>query len=301
MASSFMRWAIMEPVSEVALPNRQPAQTDLYIPGPPAPKPVVAVRRHVISARKSPESSLAQPTPFPGGQFQPALIAQPRPIAGSRRLMYISKSAESRKLRPIVDHFEESTEKIFQLEDVVARFDVKRRLLYDFVICLNSLRLCRKVSTASIEWFGVKRLNDTVLRILEELREEITSHKTVKTIFCTGRFDEDPFENAAWNVIKMFLYLGTGKLDLRTVAALLTERDVKYKTMLRRLYTVASTLEGLDVIRKTEQTAEVELIRLEWLNMAECRELQGQEQRRREMELLKRREFIESFTMNWLE
>jgi hypothetical protein len=178
---------------------------------------------------------------------------------------------------------------------------VKRRLLYDFVICLESLRLCTKITTSSIEWRGVARLNDTVRQILEELREEIAEHKTVKNIFCSGRFDEDPFENAAWNIVKMFLYLGTGKLDLRTVAALLTERDVKYKTMLRRLYTVASTLEGLDVVRKTSQTAEVELIRVEWLSLAECRELQGQEERRREMELLKRRELYESFAMNWLE
>jgi hypothetical protein len=48
-------------------------------------------------------------------------------------------------------------------------------------------------------------------------------------------------------------------LDLRQVGKLFSHRKTKYKTMLRKLYTVASSLEIAGIISRTSSVAEIRL------------------------------------------
>jgi hypothetical protein len=61
------------------------------------------------------------------------------------------------------------------------------------------------------------------------------------------------------SVIKLFLYLDTKFLDLRQVGKLFSNGKTKYKTMLRKLYTVASSLEIAGIISRTSSVAEIKL------------------------------------------
>ena len=84
-----------------------------------------------------------------------------------------------------------------------------------------------------------------------------------KTINLTTFFDcslNSSLQNIALNVVKLFFYLNQNTLDLRMVAKLFARGATKYKTMLRKLYTVAAGLELSQIIGKTNKVAEIKFL-----------------------------------------
>ena len=72
-------------------------------------------------------------------------------------------------------------------------------------------------------------------------------------------YNDSGIKKVAFNLLSLFTYLQTNLLDLRVVGKLFTQGKNNYKTMLKKLYTVASTLECLEILSKTGKTAEVKL------------------------------------------
>jgi hypothetical protein len=71
----------------------------------------------------------------------------------------------------------------------------------------------------------------------------------------------DPsLQRLAVAIIKLFFYLRVKFLDLRKVGRLFSQRNTKYKTMLRKLYTVATGLELTGIIQKTRVVSEIQLV-----------------------------------------
>jgi hypothetical protein len=63
----------------------------------------------------------------------------------------------------------------------------------------------------------------------------------------------------AVSVVKLFFYLRVKFLDLRRVSRFFAERRTKYKTMLRKVYTVASCLEIVGIVKKTSVVSQIQL------------------------------------------
>jgi hypothetical protein len=61
-------------------------------------------------------------------------------------------------------------------------------------------------------------------------------------------------------VVKLFFYLSVKSLDLRKIGKLFSQGKAKYKTMVRKLYTVATGLELAGIIQKTSVVSEIQLL-----------------------------------------
>jgi hypothetical protein len=66
-------------------------------------------------------------------------------------------------------------------------------------------------------------------------------------------------QRIALALVKVFFYLRVKFLDLRRVSRLFAQRNTKYKTMLRKVHTVATGLEILGIVRKTSVVSEIQL------------------------------------------
>jgi hypothetical protein len=179
---------------------------------------------------------------------------------------------------------ESKASKEFCLKSVMEGFEVKRRLAYDFVMCVCALGICKKTGENRFVWRGIAQIDRAIEEMLKELRDELGQHMTMKQIFCSDLGES--FDKAPWMLLKLFLYLRVPKLDLRPVALFFLQGTSNYKTMLRRLYSIASTLEGLGFLRRTGCPAEVELSRTDWIDSFECRTLVVPDQRQRDFDAI---------------
>jgi hypothetical protein len=60
-------------------------------------------------------------------------------------------------------------------------------------------------------------------------------------------------------LVKLFFFLGAKSLDVRKVAKLFAHGKTKYKTILRKLYTVVAALEIAGIIQRTAAVSSIEL------------------------------------------
>jgi hypothetical protein len=87
--------------------------------------------------------------------------------------------------------------------------------------------------------------------------ESNTQATTLQGLF---NYSADPsLPKISTAVVKLFFYLSTKSLDLRKVGKLFAQGNTKYKTMVRKLYTVAAGLELAGIVRKTDVVSEIRL------------------------------------------
>jgi hypothetical protein len=204
---------------------------------------------------------------------------------------------EALVLRSIVTSLEVGTQRVYSVNVLATEFHVKKRGLYDLITICSPFGICSRLTNATIEWFGLDRAQGTI----DELRMTVQTagRKTGLEAF----FWDSPelsIPGIALAVVKLFFYLSVKSLDLRKVAKFFAQEPSKYKTMIRKMYTVAFGLELERIIRRTDVVSE---IRFNWpihavpssglpglslmVNTAnEVQDEQRYEQRRREFEEL---------------
>jgi hypothetical protein len=107
-----------------------------------------------------------------------------------------------------------------------------------------------------VVWLAVSRCFQTVNSIRNEAQAEGTNSET-KEIFHASA--DSSIQRIAVAMVKLFFYLHVKFLDLRKVSRLFTQENTKYKTILRKVYTIATGLEILGIVRKTSAVAEIQL------------------------------------------
>jgi hypothetical protein len=96
--------------------------------------------------------------------------------------------------------------------------------------------------------------------IINSIREEAEAEPFDKPL--TAVFNDTldfTFQRTAVALIKLFFYLRMKFLDLRRVSCLFSSGTAKYKTMLRKLYTVSMLVSLLEIVRKTTTASEIQL------------------------------------------
>jgi hypothetical protein len=142
------------------------------------------------------------------------------------------------------------------IESLASEYGLKKRCLYDFVGICSVFRICHRTSDNQLEWFGLGHAQDVIGRI----RDDVAAEASTAPLHQLFRNWADPSLPAlATTVVKLFFYLSVGSLDLRKVGRLLAQGKTKYKTMVRKLYTVATCLERAEIIRKTAVVSEIQL------------------------------------------
>jgi hypothetical protein len=163
---------------------------------------------------------------------------------------------ESLALRNVVISLQSQPGCCRSIDSLTVEFGLKKRCLYDFVSVCSVFRICHRGADNSLEWFGLDRAEQVIARIREEIEFE-ASTATLTDLF---RDWTDPsLPSLATTVVKLFFYLGAQSLDLRKIGKLLAQGKTKYKTMVRKLYTVATCLERAEIIRKTSVVSEIQL------------------------------------------
>lgn len=159
-------------------------------------------------------------------------------------------------LKQIIDRISKCESKLFNINEICGTYGIKRRLLYDFLSISSIFNVCQKINNESFIWNGLTGIEATLDHIRAGLEHEAKIRSMVEIFDCTTTAS---IQNIAVCVIKLFLYLGVKFLDLREVGRLFCQRKIKYKTMLRKLYTVASSLETAGIISRTAVVAEMKL------------------------------------------
>ena len=138
---------------------------------------------------------------------------------------------------------------------ICENFNIKRRVLYDFISILSRFDICSKVSNEQFLWYGLSRAKNAIqmLKNNVELNPDIVMKNDLD---CTT----DPsLPHIAVGLIELFFYLNVKLLDLRQACSFLATDQKKYKTLLRKLYTIAARLEVVNIVERTINVAEIRL------------------------------------------
>jgi hypothetical protein len=164
---------------------------------------------------------------------------------------------ENMMIKRIVGYLELHCNSKKSIDSLAQDFGVKRRGLYDFLSICSTFGICERHSGNLIEWHGIDRAETVMNSIREQCRSE-PSNGGLQDIFTSSK--DASLQRLAVAIIKLFFSLKVKFLDLRKASRLFAQHTTKYKTMLRKLYTVAAGLELAGIIRKTRVVSQIQLI-----------------------------------------
>jgi hypothetical protein len=157
----------------------------------------------------------------------------------------------------IVHYLEDHPNAPIALDFLAEQFGVKRRGLYDFISISIMFGICQRHTSNSIEWHGIDHSESVLNTLRDEARRESTN-QNLKDLF--NNQTDPSLQRIAIGVVKLFFVLRVKNLDLRKVGRLFAQRTTKYKTMLRKLYTVAAGLELAGIVRRTTVVSEIQIV-----------------------------------------
>jgi len=136
-------------------------------------------------------------------------------------------------------------------------YQVKRRALYDFVVVGTTFGACSRKTNNDFEWLGLKKFMESIPAMAEKFEVECSNQSLESLFDCS---DQPLLGKLATYIIKLFVYLHETKIDIRQAAKLFSQEGTKYKTMLRKLYTLISCFEVAGVITRTTFSGEIQLL-----------------------------------------
>jgi hypothetical protein len=159
-------------------------------------------------------------------------------------------------LRDVVRDLELHGPRLVTVEELSRSYGIKRRSLFDVISICAVFGICHRPQNNSIEWLGLGKSADALGR----LREQAVAESDGCDLLCLFDCSAEPsLPRIAQAVIRLFFCLAVRHLDLRKVAKLFGQGKTKYKTMLRKLYTVVQGLELAGIVTRTSVVSEIKL------------------------------------------
>jgi hypothetical protein len=121
------------------------------------------------------------------------------------------------------------------LEDLAEAFNLRHRVLYDFVRICAAFDIFRRGANNYLEWRSLTRARDAINRFRVEVDAEGDNPDTLKQ-FRSSVNPSLQFMGVA--IVKLFFSLDLKFLNLRKVGRVFAHGQTKYKTKQRKLYTV---------------------------------------------------------------
>jgi hypothetical protein len=142
--------------------------------------------------------------------------------------------------------------------DGLARdFGLKRRGIQDFLTICAVFGICRRDTNSTVEWLGLDRSGNVIDQIRSEVEADGGDCSGLGRIFDCSM---DPsLQRISSGIVKLFFYLGTPRVDVRKAGTLFAQGKTKYKTIMRKLYTVVAGLELAGIVSRTQVVSEVKL------------------------------------------
>jgi hypothetical protein len=164
---------------------------------------------------------------------------------------------ESICLKKIIDFLELNIAIIVSVDDLTANHGVKRRAVHECVTVCSVFGMCSKSANGAVQWLGRQQAETSIPKMRAAIVRECQGKTMKQTFDCS---QDASLAHIAVSLVKLYFYLGTKCLDLRKVGRLFAQRTIKYKTILRKLYTVASVLTLVSVLRRTTSASELQLV-----------------------------------------
>lgn len=191
---------------------------------------------------------------FPPPKVYPQIPDRP-PAETCRPKPHKTTVTESANLKYAIDCTLRVRGTKFFINDICSRFDIKRRVFFDFLSIVSRIGLCSRLSNEQFESNGISPspklwddLNEKAKTDLRCLSEAFSCESDSSLSYVTER------------LLALFCYLKTDILDLRKVARLFSHGTLKLKTMMRKLYTISVALEAVDLLKRTGKPAEIRII-----------------------------------------
>lgn len=161
---------------------------------------------------------------------------------------------ESNHLRTVIEEINRRPRRVYEICELCLEHNIKRRGIYDFLSISTAFGICKKVSSDKFEWIGLNNFESMIQQVARFVEVEAKVRTIGEMFNCSIN---SSLQNMALCVVKLFLYLGVKFLDLRQVGKLFSGGVAKYKTMLRKLYTIVSCLEIAGIVSRTNTAAEI--------------------------------------------
>jgi hypothetical protein len=159
-------------------------------------------------------------------------------------------------LQELVRQLELGHHPVISVDEISRSYGVKRRTLYDFIGIFSVFGICRRSLNNSIEWLGLNHIE----RSLDDIRHQAQADSGQSTLVSRFNCVTDPsLSHISEAVVRLFFCLRIRYLDLRKIARLFAQGQAKYKTMLRKLYTVVCGLELAGIVSRTEVVSQIKL------------------------------------------
>jgi hypothetical protein len=163
---------------------------------------------------------------------------------------------DSATIQRIFHELERAPMTVRSIDELAHAHGIRRRAVYDFVSICSVFGMCKRTPNNHVEWHGVDRWAAKVNAIRTEAEQE-PGGGDIRALF--NYHLDASLQHVACGLVKLFFFLRVKFLDLRQVSRLFAQRNTKYKTMLRKVYTVASGLEIAGIVRKTRAVSEIQL------------------------------------------
>jgi hypothetical protein len=165
---------------------------------------------------------------------------------------------ESLPLKNLITVLEKgSRDKQYNITFLCESNNVKRRALYDFIVIASAFHACYRKTNNEFEWRGLRVFQEAIPTMAKQFETECVSQSILTLFDCSN---QPTLAKLAVSLIQLFAYLHENIIDIRQAAKLFAQKGAKYKTMLRKLYTVISCLEVADVVSRTNSSAEIKLL-----------------------------------------
>lgn len=161
---------------------------------------------------------------------------------------------ETLNMKDAVQEMERKIGQKLSLNYFCEKFNIKRRVLFDFLSIMNGLHICTRYSNEEFQWNGTK-LDYTLLSKIKKNSKQ--DNRPIRQIFICN--DKIGLNFVCFNLISLFIYLNCSVLDLKKVAKLFAPSGPALRTMLRKMYTISSSLETIGFISRTGKPAEIKL------------------------------------------
>jgi hypothetical protein len=164
--------------------------------------------------------------------------------------------SEAVMLRRMVQALEKGSSPPEHIDDIARKFHIKTRTLYDFVDIASVFGVCLRAPNNTLEWFGIDSAGATIDRFRDEVAAEGDDPNALRLF----NYPLDPsLHRIASGIVKLCFFLNVNSLDLRKVGKIFAQGKTKFKTMLRKLYTVVAAMEILGIVTRTSVVSEIVL------------------------------------------
>lgn len=148
-------------------------------------------------------------------------------------------------------------EEKYDIRTISEEMGFRQRRFYEVVNVFEALGICLKIDSDSFVWIGFEQIKETLERIATE-RCAFYSNVTLDQIFqnkgCIS------VQRITEEFLLLFIALEMRRIKILEAATYLSRENDREKTTRCKLYQVAAILEIANIIKKTDQPSEFEIM-----------------------------------------